>query len=588
MSRRKPSALDQLADQYVEQLQQLEPDLAIGLGHRLVERAFADYSAFGAEQRATLAKRTLSKVQNTSTADATDVVTKMALVQSLNGELAMHEAGLSVGNVGNIATPMQSIRDAFALMPTVSTRDWEDISRRLHAVPEALDTYRAGIETAIDNGHAPTRTQTEALLEDLRAQISDSNPYKKVVETPNSPAPMNAQLQQASLAATEATAGFAQWIKERVRPVAVNQDAVGRQNYRLHSMEFLGMRIDPEETYDWALEELRRIHAQQVEIARELYGANTTVTQALANLDKEERYQLRGTDALKKWMQQVADQAIEDLAGKHFTVTEPIRHIECMIASSADGGIYYTAPSADFSRPGQMWWSVPPGQEVFHTWQEKTTVYHEGMPGHHMQLGRATALQGRLNTWRANVCWYPGHGEGWALYAEALMDQLGYLTDPGERMGMLDSQRLRAARVVVDIGLHCELRRPSTSYLQEIGITEREYEAHLQDSPYRNLGQVDAQPGGWDRNHLWAFMASNVAMQPAFLQFETTRYLGWPGQASAYKVGQHQWELTRDHYLAQPDPVTGERRSLRQFHDEALALGGLPLSVLDRALNNDE
>ena len=96
-----------------------------------------------------------------------------------------------------------------------------------------------------------------------------------------------------------------------------------------------------------------------------------------------------------------------------------------------------------------MWWSVPEGQDTFHTWQELTTVHHEGVPGHHLQLGSAL-VQEDLNLWRRAVTWNSGHGEGWALYAEQLMAELGYMDDPGFRMGMLDAQRLRAARVVVD------------------------------------------------------------------------------------------------------------------------------------------
>ena len=97
-----------------------------------------------------------------------------------------------------------------------------------------------------------------------------------------------------------------------------------------------------------------------------------------------------------------------------------------------------------------MWWSVPRGADTFHTWQETTTVFHEGVPGHHLQIGRSVVNADRLNRWRRMGCWVSGHGEGWALYAERLMAELGWLDDAGNRMGMLDAQRFRAARVVID------------------------------------------------------------------------------------------------------------------------------------------
>ena len=109
-----------------------------------------------------------------------------------------------------------------------------------------------------------------------------------------------------------------------------------------------------------------------------------------------------------------------------------------------------------------MWWSVPEGVTEFDTWRELTTVYHEGVPGHHLQIGQAIYNKAMLNTWRRNAG-TSGHAEGWALYAERLMEQLGYLDDPADRLGMLDGQRMRAARVVLDIGVHLEKHAARTA-----------------------------------------------------------------------------------------------------------------------------
>ena len=212
--------------------------------------------------------------------------------------------------------------------------------------------------------------------------------------------------------------------------------------------------------------------------------------------------------------------------------------------------IYYTGPTADFSRPGRMWWSVPPGVTEFATWREKTTVYHEGVPGHHLQIGQATYRAKDLNKWRSLLCWVSGHGEGWALYAERLMADLGFQDDPGDRMGMLDSQRLRAARVVLDIGVH--------------------------------LGKEFPGGGTWNADNAWDFLRENVSMQPDFLRFELDRYLGWPGQAPSYKVGQRLWEQARDEAATRK----GDAFDLRDFHRSALDLGSVGLDVLRAALRN--
>src|SRR5262249_50773814 len=158
--------------------------------------------------------------------------------------------------------------------------------------------------------------------------------------------------------------------------------------------------------------------------------------------------------------QELADRTVSELAGTHFDIPEPIRRIECRIAPTSDGGIYYTGPSEDFSRPGRMWWAVADGVDRFSTWQEVTTVYHQGGPRDQLQVADTVYRKDELNRWQRTMCWVSGHGEGWALYAERLMDELGYLSDPAEKLGMLDGQRLRATRVIVDIGMHLELEVP--------------------------------------------------------------------------------------------------------------------------------
>src|SRR5699024_10085990 len=222
-----------------------------------------------------------------------------------------------------------------------------------------------------------------------------------------------------------------------------------------------------------------------------------------------------------------------------------------MIAPSATGAVYYSQPSEDFSRPGRMWWSVPDGVTEFATWQEKTTVYHEGVPGHHLQMGQASYLADSLNKWRRHVCWVSGHGEGWALYAERLMAELGFLDEPGDYLGMLDSQRLRTSRVIVDIGFHLGFNAP----------------AHLGG-------------GAWGRARARGGLARSAASARTYRAFEPDRYAGGPGQAPSYKTGQRLWEDIRDESRA----AQGTGFHLKTFHSRALNLGSLGLDPLRRAL----
>ncbi|EEH63627.1 hypothetical protein HMPREF0044_0646 [Gleimia coleocanis DSM 15436] len=583
---REMTALDKIAEDYVAKVTEFSPGMRIALGLRAGIAGFDDFSPEGAKRYYQLAKETKALVEACEVADEVDRVTKAALLFSLEQNIEGFENNDHLGNLNNIASPVQEIRDGFDLMPTATADDWQDVLYRLEAVPTAYASYQAALEAGMELGLLPTRVQARAASEDLASTVADANPFARMRddyrEWATSENADSAKLDAATEAATNAAKAFKAWFDAELAPLAVNDDRVGKERYVRASRSFLGATIDTDATYEWAKQELARIHAQQVAIAEELFGAGTSVFEAMKRLDDDPKYQVYGTDGLKKWMQETSDQAMNDLADVHFTVKPQMRALECMISTTGSGGIYYTGPSDDFSRPGRMWWACPPDQEIFHTWQEKTTVYHEGMPGHHMQVSLATSAKEQLNSWRRNFCWYSGHGEGWALYAEDLMDKLGYMQDPADRMGMLDAQRLRAARVIVDIGVHTKKQLPGWEYLESVGITRETYEESLANSPFVDLGDTDTAEDEWDRNHMWAFMNNNVAMSHGFLVFEVTRYLGWPGQASSYKVGQKQWEEIRDAFTtAYPE------KSLKEFHDMALLLGGLPLEVLHLALTGE-
>jgi len=311
-----------------------------------------------------------------------------------------------------------------------------------------------------------------------------------------------------------------------------------------------GPRSTSRRPIQWGQEELARITAEMAAVAEQI-ASGSDIKEAIAILDADPGYQLHGTDELKAWMQGKADEVISNLAGTHFDIPEPVRTIECLIAPTQTGGIYYTGPSEDFTRPGRMWWSVPKGITEFGTWRELTTVYHEGVPGDHLQVAQTVFRSELLNRWRRMDAWVSGHGEGWALYAERLMAELGYMDGPGNRMGLLDGQSLRAARVVLDIGVHCGFKAPA-----EVG------------------------GGQWTYDKAWQFLRAHANMAEDFLRFELDRYLGWPGQAPSYKVGERLWLQLRDEVKARE----GDAFDIKAFHRRALDIGGVGLDTLREAV----
>jgi uncharacterized protein (DUF885 family) len=313
--------------------------------------------------------------------------------------------------------------------------------------------------------------------------------------------------------------------------------------------------VDLEETYAWGWAELARIQQEQRALARQLVGSDD-VPEACAALDADPARRIEGAAGFRDWMQQLADQAVADLAGTHFDIPEPIRTIECCLAPTHDGLIYYTGPTEDFSRPGRMWWAVPDGIDSFSTWKERTTVYHEGVPGHHLQIAQNAYRAELLNRWQRQLCFVSGHGEGWALYAERLMDELGYLDDPGDKMGMLDAHAFRASRVIIDIGMHLQLKIPADN------------------APGFRPGERWTPAAGLE------FLRANCSSDEPTLRFEIDRYLGWPGEAPSYKVGERIWLEARDEVRTRK----GAAFDLRQFHADALNLGPMGLDPLRRAL----
>ena len=550
---RTPTPIDTIADAWVDTLAELEPTLATYIGRSEFNDRFGDYSPAGQERLAEEGRKTLAALAAATPVDDIDVVTKEDLAREIELGLELDEAKWHLRDINVIASHAQNIRSAFDLMPTATADDWSVISTRLGSVPAAIEGYIESLRAGIAQGVVPARRQVTEVVTQIARYTEDRGFFATFAAdaAPSEgqlPASLARDLADNANAARVAYDQLAEFLGSELAPASTEKDAVGRELYALHSRRFLGATVDLDETYEWGVEELARMVAEQESIAHEI-KAGASVEEAVAFLEEDETRKLHGTDALQRWMQQTSDSAVEELGRTHFDIPAPIRKLECMIAPTKEGGIYYTGPTDDFSRPGRMWWSVPEGVESFDTWRELTTVYHEGVPGHHLQIAQAVYNRAQLNTYRRLLGGTSGHAEGWALYAERLMEQLGYLDDPADRLGMLDGQRMRAARVVLDIGVHLEKARP------------------------------DGQ-GTWDADFALDFMRHNVNMSDEFVKFEVNRYLGWPGQAPSYKVGQRIWEQLRDDVAERE----GADFSIKRFHKRALDIGGVGLDTLRSAL----
>lgn len=550
---RTPTRVDAIAEGWVDTLAQLDPEVAIYAGVAGPVETFADYSPEGTADLAQATRSVLAELEAAEAVDAVDRVTIADLSSELRLHLELDDAGWTERDLNVIASPAQSIREIFDLLPTGSESDWHTIALKLGNVPGALEGYAATLREGIRLGRTPARRQVGRVLEQCRQHSAPEGFFGEFTANAALPqgevsAALRADLRRGAEAAATAYGAFADFLDQELVAAATDTDAVGRELYALHSRRFLGATIDLDETYEWGIEELARMVEEQTRIA-DLILPGASVEEAIAHLERDPARKLHGREALRQWMQQLSDNAVDELSRTHFDIPEPVRRLECMIAPTAGGAIYYTGPTDDFSRPGRMWWSIPEGVDEFDTWREATTVYHEGVPGHHLQIGQAVYNRAQLNSWRRLLAGTSGHAEGWALYAERLMEELGYLDDPADRLGMLDGQRMRAARVVLDIGVH--------------------------------LGKIHPETGAvWTSDDAFRFMHRHVNMNDGFIDFEVHRYLGWPGQAPSYKVGQRIWEQLR----AETRTREGASYSDKAFHKRALDLGGVGLDTLRGAL----
>jgi uncharacterized protein (DUF885 family) len=552
---RIPTAVDALAEQYLTDYTALDPVFATYLGVPGHETELPDLSPDGREQVSALRRRTLAARDATEPRDETDRVTVAALREELGVQEDIRAAGDEQLLLNNIDSPVQNLRMVFDLMRTETADDWAAAAARLARVPEAIDGYLASLRAAAADGRVAARRQVHAAVQQCDEVTGADGFFAQFARAASLgdgelPESVGRALAVGAQAAVEGYRRLRDYLAGELLTKAPERDAVGREKYALYSRAFLGARVDLDETYAWGQDELARITADMARTADRI-EPGTTVREAMARLDADADRKLAGTDALRAWMQEKSDAAVAALAGTHFDIPEPIRRLECLIAPTRTGGIYYTQPSEDLSRPGRMWWSVPPDVTEFGTWRELTTVYHEGVPGHHLQIAQTVLRKDVLNRWRRTASWVSGHGEGWALYAERLMADLGFLDDPADYLGMLDSQSLRAARVVLDIGIHCELPPPA-----------------------------EAGGGAWNWDTAWAFLDAHCSKAEGFRRFELERYLGWPGQAPSYKIGERLWLQLRDDARARE----GDAFDLAAFHRRALDVGSVGLDALRAAV----
>jgi uncharacterized protein (DUF885 family) len=545
------SAVDALADRFWEGILELDPVTATFYGDERYADRLEDPSPAGRAQvrehmARTAAEAAAIPVDGLSTEER---ITRDML--QVIGELRVEEDDQGLHQlrvVDQMNGPQQLMPTLTQFQPVDTPERLEAFKARLHAYPAFMAANADILREALGTGLTAPSIVTERTI----AQI------ERMLSIPIDEAIIPSSVQGASDADREA-------IREIVRDVVYPADAafldVLRGEYRHASREEPGiwsapngeaiyrtairswttLEMDPREIHQIGLDELEAIEAERREIARTA-GLGDRTAMYRASLDAE----AANTPGTKD---ELVERATEDIAramaaAPQYFGTLPkagcdVRPVEEYKEKDAPFAYYYP-PAADGSRDGIYYangYDLPSRKYT----KLASTTYHEAAPGHHFQI--ALEMENpRLNTFRRLGSRMVGgaYVEGWGLYSERLADEMGLYRSEGERFGMLDAQAWRAARLVVDTGLHALRweRQRSIDFLREAGLSE-----------------TDAV-------------------------IETDRYICWPGQALTYKLGQRQIEKLRQE-ISDRD---GARFDLREFHDQVLGHGSLPLATLAREL----
>lgn len=540
-----------IASNYVDEVAAHRPDIATQIGVPGYDHLWPDTSPEGAAATAEVVDRYRKLIA--PHLDSEDTWQKHG-ARVLDGFLMKKQSDYEEGDrhyeLRHVAGLQEDVRDIFDLMDTSSNEAWGNISTRLETAAQPLSGWRATLEEGRALGHIVSRRQAESALEQLRHLAGPDSKWLGLARAAEQEAPDVAdRISRAVDEGRRAAGEFADYVEQEYLPHAVEADGVGRERYLSAADGFLGMRIDPMETYEWGWSEVRRIQQAMTDVAAEL-DPSKTLAEVIEMLDTSADYAVPSQAAFAEFIQERQDQALQHLDGAHFVVPDEIKQVTVnLVPPGAALGAYYQSPSEDFRRPGGIWYSFGDRQQI-PLWGEVSTAYHEGFPGHHLQIGTSMAQRERLTRAHRLLIWYSGYGEGWALYTERLMDELGYFEKPEYLLGYYSAQQLRACRVAIDIGCHLGLTLPNDALVNPGGRWDFETAVEV-------LHRVAAQP-------------RDVSVS------EAKRYLGWPGQAISYKVG----ERTILSMRAEAMRKQGSAFDLKEFHRSFVEGGEVRLDYL--------
>jgi uncharacterized protein (DUF885 family) len=541
------SPIFELSDEFIIQSAHFSPMGATALGIPGSDHLLDDFSIEHATRVADYARDVVARAQKLVPIDEIDRIAKDVLIDRLESSIGLFESDESLFRFNPFGNPITSVRSIFTLMDPQTSEDYANITARLNAVEAAFESWK----TTLDTMHAlgKTAARRQALVIADQAEVHGHGGYADMAREFD-PTGIHPELHEAAQRAQAAALSIAAWMRDVHAPRSVEVDGVGSAAYAPWAKHFTGSDLDLRATYEWGVQDLQQINDRMYQAAEKLGLKGKSLKEVADYCEAAELHRIDGADNLVKKLLEFTEEAVAKLDGVYFDIDPRIKFCDAKIAPEGSAAApYYMPPSEDLSRPGTTWYPTL-GHDRFNFWHIASTWYHEAVPGHHLQCATATIEAERLSRFQRTEAWISGYGEGWALYAERFMDELGAFDDPAIELGYLSGQALRAARIVVDIGMHC------------------------------GFEDFDGKP--WNATSAYELLVNRALLAPDFAQSEIERYLGWPGQAISYKVGERKWMQVRE------DAKTrlGKRFDIKAWHNHALRIGPMGLDMFDKEMAN--
>ncbi|NNC47783.1 MAG: DUF885 domain-containing protein [Sphingomonas sp.] len=542
---------EDLTDRYWEYVKQENPTLASSVGDKRFDDKLWDTSLAAMDRQAARAQAFLEELNAipTDELDADTQVAKAILMRSLSETVEANSYGQRLMLFTNRGGWHQSIAGLGRNLVFESAQDYENYLARLAAYPKLNDDAIAVSRMAVEGGYTLPCVALDNFEESITGVIPEDATQSRLYEPFRREAPANIdsdqwadlQARAQALIDTELRAAYAthaEWYVndyECSDQVGISNQPGGREYYdfRIRQMTTTGMSAD--EIHELGLSEVARIRAEMEQVAA---SAGFATREAfIADLRTNPIYYAKTPEDLMQYVAREAkkiDGLMPTLFGFLPRLPYGIREIPAEIAPGTTTA-YYNLGSPELGIAGTYYVNTSKLDQR-PLWEVPALTVHEGVPGHHHQI----AIQQELDMpeWRKNGSFFTAFVEGWGLYSERLGIEMGLYDTPAKDMGRLSYEMWRAARLVVDTGLHSK---------------------------------------GWSKQQAIDFMLDNTALSPANIEAEVNRYISWPGQALAYKIG----ELKIRELRTRAGEMLGDDFDLREFHDVVLGQGSVPLDVLE-------